>query len=488
MFQMFGPLCLSFALAASPSHTAGVHLAPHAVLDQDGARAQAAPREAAAPRRDRVDAGEAAAQAGDDVVTFDELDRLLLDRHAFGPASEDALTFLVQNALIAHLAAEAGVVVTTEQVEARWAELDRVTREQGLEGGLEGYRQEKGVERADFLRALENQLRLAELTRRALGLPADQPVPEYDQQIWLEQQVGSQELVRLPRPWEDGVVARLGEIEVRAKDLALRLRDAIGPREVRDALFQLLLLRRVEVACAKYPKSAREAAVDLEVARRRSEASSNPAYKGVDFDALLRAQGLDPQTFRNDPAIRIAALSTLYIDTEYAGDRLRAAYDAEKKWFDDRFGESVDAYLVFVVTSEEPDALVPFTRASARARLADIAKTVDSEPAFAATAAQLGQDQDNGIVASGLGPVHREDMRLDAELRSKVYELYDAGVRGTSEPVELSTGVGLFYIGTHRPTPNFEGMRDAVHKELRRRFLVDLLPIEQLATYLDQPQ
>lgn len=453
--------------------------------DTGAAAESAIGTQAIAPRRDRVESGEVAAQLGDHAVSWAELDKVLLARHALGPIANNALQFLAESGLISHMGTEAGIRIAPTAVEARFAELDRQTRESGIEDGLDGHLERSNVKRADLLRALENQLVLAELTRRALGLPKGQSVPDHDQQIWLDQQLSQRPLERLARPWTDGVVARVGEVEIRADQLAVRLRDSLGRDRVRDALFQIMLAQRVEAQCADLPESAKDAAIELEIQRRREDTSSNPAYQGVSFDALLKAQGLDPEQYHHDPAVRIAALSNLVIDVRYAGAALEAAYRAEQQWFDDRFGESVRAYVIFAIAAETPDGIVRFTPETARARLKELRATLDSEPAFAATAGQLHQDPSNGIAATNLGRVHRADTRVDSEICNIVFALHASGVTGVSEPVDMSTGVALFYLGEHTATPEFAGLRDDVHTELRRRFLVELAPANRLVTYLD---
>ncbi len=457
--------------------------------DTSGSAAAPAPADAITDaitaRRERVDSGEVAAQFGDDVVTWTELDALMLARHALGPVAEEPLAFLAQSSLIERLGREAAIEITSAQIEARYNELDRLTLEGGVEGGLSGHLEREGVARADFLEALRDQLVLAELTRRALRLPADRTVPESDQAVFLEQQMSGRSIEPLPRPWKDDVVARFGDIDIFGKDLAARLRNVLGREKVRDALFQLALAARVERECKDLPADVREAALALEIAQRRADAESDPRYQGVSFDALLSAQGLDPAAYASDPSVRIAALSTLVVDTRWAGDKLEQAYRAEKEWFDGQFGESIEAAIVFAITNEKPDGIVKFTREQARVRLADIAAISETKTAFAATVAKVQQDASDGIVASDLGRVQRTNARLDAELRETVFRLHAEGVRGTSAPVELSTGVGVFFIGEHRPTPPFAELRDQVHTELRRRLLVGLLPAEELATYVD---
>lgn len=467
---------LSTSLAAPCQDTNGASAAP--------ASSPAAAKPAPA-RRERVASGEVAAQFGDDVVTWAELDALMLARHALGPVAEEPLAFLAQSSLIERLGRDAGIEITAAQIEARYTELDRLTREGGVEGGLSGHLEREGVARADFLEALHDQLVLAELTRRALRLPADRTVPESDQAVYLEQQMSGRAIEPLPRPWKDDVVARFGDIDIFGKDLAARLRNVLGRDKVRDALFQLALAARVERECKDLPAQVREAALSLEIAQRRADAESDPRYQGVSFDALLSAQGLDPAAYASDPSVRIAALSTLVVDTRYAGDKLEQAYLAEKEWFDGQFGESVEAAILFAVTSSNPDGIVKFTREQARARLVEIAAISETKTAFAATMAKVQQDAGDGIVASDLGRVQRTNARLDAELRDAIFRLHTEGVRGTSAPVELSTGVAVFFIGEHRPTPPFAEMRDQVHTELRRRLLVGLLPAEELATYVD---
>jgi hypothetical protein len=466
---------LSTSLAAPCQDTSGATTTP-----------ASSPTVPAPARRERVASGEVAAQFGDDVVTWAELDALMLARHALGPVAEEPLAFLAQSALIERLGREAGIEITAAQIEARYTELDRLTREGGVEGGLSGHLEREGVARADFLEALRDQLVLAELTRRALRLPADRTVPDSDQAVFLEQQMSGRSIEPLPRPWKDDVVARFGDIDILGKDLAARLRNVLGRDKVRDALFQLALAARVERECKDLPREVREAALTLEIAQRRADAESDPRYQGVSFDALLSAQGLDPAAYASDPSVRIAALSTLVVDTRYAGDKLEQAYLAEKEWFDGQFGESIEASILFAVTSVKPDGIViHLTREQARARLADIAAISETKTAFAATVAKVRQDESDGIVASDLGRVQRTNARLDAELRETIFRLHSEGVRGTSAPVDLSTGVAVFFIGEHRPTPPFAELRDYVHTELRRRLLVGLLPAEELATYVD---
>lgn len=480
---MIHSLLSSLALVLTAAPQSNQEPAPAA-----GVAPAAAPAAALAPvARERVDSGEVAAQFGTDVVTWAELDALVLGRHALGPLAEEPLTFLAQAALIEKLGREAGITITRAQVDARFAELDQRTRAEGIDGGLVGHLERTGVARADFLAALEDQLTLAELTRRALGLRADQAVPEHEQQMFLDEQMQGRQIERLTRPWQDDVVARFGDIDIKGRDLAARLRNVLGRDKVRDALFQLALAARVERECRDVPPEARSAAIELEIAQRRTEAEADQRYQGISFDALLRAQGLDPQTYGTDPSVRIAALSTLVIDRRHPGAKLEEAYLAEKEYFDGNFGESIRALIVFAAANDQPDGIVKFTREQARVRLREIAAQNTSEPAFAATAARLQQDAGDGIAASDLGRVYRTNQRIDTELRDVVFRLHAEGVRGTSAPVELSTGVGLFFIGEHRPTPPFADLAPQVHTELRRRLLVGLLPVRELVTYLDAP-
>ena len=431
-----------------------------------------------------------AAKAADLVLSFDQLDALLLDRYGGAPEGLEALGELVDRAIIQSLAESEGLEVGEAEVNERWLELDRATRDEGVAGGLREYLEQSGVDPEEFRRLLRLSLVQEVLARRALGIPDGDPVTAEQQTAWLDTLIEVRGLETVPRPWPEGIAARCGDLVVTTDELVREVRGRLPDDTLRTACFELLLERRVLERMPDLNAETIERAVDAEIARRKAQAEANPEYGGLGYSQLLAARGLTLDVVRRDSAVRAAALSHLWVERGFDQDELRAVYESERSEFDGRFGEGVAVARIQLVAGERKNTLVPRTYEEAEDELTALRARIGGTEDFLRLAAELnekagarGQDSEVGVVTRLAGG-------LPAPLRAAVFEVLDQDPGDVSGrvlgPFRVQGAVLLVCLGARRPAPTWEEMSSLVARDLRRRFLDESLPRRTLRTWLDE--
>ena len=432
----------------------------------------------------RLETGLALAVSGVHAVDDAQFERLLLERFGMAGPGEQAVRFLAGIKLIEAVAAEQGLAISDEELRSRLVALDEQVRQAGAPNGLLAELAGTRLSAKAFRETMRTALLHERLTRLALELPDDEPVSPGSQELWLEQTLRERGWSRLPRPWVDGVVGLAGEEPITETELAETLRAQLPEGDLRTALRHLLLVGAVEGALTGVPKAELEAALDKEIGRRRAEAKANPKYQGIPFESLLQAQGQTLELFRRDPVVRIAAFSTLWVDRRYDDAGLRAAYDAERAFFDDRFGPAIRTRLLFLQAG--PAAVRDYAQAEEEALT--FGRRVTSEESFAALVRERSEERNTAPSGGDLGYVTRKLPGLPEEFVDAIWsEAEGQALPRLSNPVRLSAGVALFWLGHKRPAPPWEELRGYVRTELRRRFLVERVPEDSVQTFLDLP-
>lgn len=433
------------------------------------------------------DWGEVAARGREATLAWAELDALLVARHAMGEDGRAALRQLLRARLLDRLARESRLEVTPAMVAARWAEIEREVVAAGQAPSLEAYLQEEGVDREVFGEFLRLAIVQETLARRALGIPQGREINAEQQEMWLDQ-VMQQRGTQLPAPpWDDGVVARCGDLAVSARDFTLFLRTQLPVEAVREACYQLLLEQRVRARMPDLSAPALAAAVEAEVARRRAEVAEDARYKGLAYEQVLAAQGMRIEAVRSDPAVVSAACAHLWVDRSFGEEGLRRVYSQEREHFDGLYGEAREVHALYLRGAVFTNPLNPRTLEQAEAELTQLADRVASRSDFLGLVAERSEDPPSREKEGLLGWVQRGDERVPAPIRTAAFgeggrELGEGRLVG---PVRLPTGAALLWIGARRPAPGWDTMREAVHRELRRRFLEECLPRDSVVTYLD---
>lgn len=467
----FAPLALALAALAGPASAAG----------REGEQAAYVPPTNTALPPARVGAVE---------LSWDELDRVLIDRYAMSREGREALDQLLRTLVVARIGSERGIEVPGRAVERRWEELDRDVRASGEDGGLAAELRSNRVDPTYFRAMLRVAIVQERLTREALGIGGDEPVSGDQQQIWLGQEMTRRGLEAPPPPWDDGVVARCGDVVVRVEDYVAALRHQLPLDELRETCHQLLLARLAEQRLGTVPPGEMERALDREFQRRRSEAEADPKYQGVSYESLLEARGLTVESMRRDPSVRVAALAALWVEREFGEAGLRETYARERAYFDGTYGEAVRGRALVLKAARFKNDMNPRTFDEADAILHRLADQVTDEESMIELVRTHADDPNDRTAGGDTGWITRLDPRVSDELREALFAALTPDGRVPDDgvllgPLHTQASALLFWLSEARPTPPWEEMAEHVARVLRKRFLDDLFAPEAMATYLD---
>ena len=425
------------------------------------------------------------ARARDSVLLWKELDPLLLRRRAMSQDGRAALRHLSESKLLEVLARERSIEVPKAVVEQRWKELDQQIRGSGDARGVVAYLRRARLTEAEFRRFLELSFVHETLTRRALGLPDGATVNGDQQSMWIEEELAARGYVERPPPWKDGVVARATGFDVHADEYARYLRLRLDPEDVEEDCYQLMLYRRM---LARMPDLAPEKlaeSVAREIERRRTEAESDPRHKGVPYAQLLASQGIAFDTLDEDPAVLVAALSKLWVERSYNDEALRRVYSSEREYFDGVVGPALETSMLFLRAGQFKNEFVTRTFAEAEDELRALAPKIHGRDDFRRLAQERSEEAASREKGGELGFVTPLGGRVPGEIKAEVARrLADAKPfeRGLAGPVRLPTGCALLWFESRRPAPAWDVMAQHVQRELRKRFVDEVLPRASLVT------
>lgn len=426
------------------------------------------------------------------IVTFAQLDEVLIWRDGRSSDGEAALRQLLELRTLKLLAEQQNIVITDEALLERFEELDAQARQDGVTGGLAQYIKDTGVEPAEFREYLRLAMIHETLTRAAFNIDADKDVTGDQQQLWLEQTLTSRGYVAKPHPWAGGVVCTSGDLTITREEFAVHLRKQIDREDKDEAIYLILLERAVRARMPEVSDEGVAAALDREIQRRTEEAESNPLYQGASYEQLLDARGLSTASLRHDPAIRASALAYEVVDRANDDAALRAFYAKESVYFDGRFGESVQVRMVFKNATERADDPLRPSFVEIEEEMRDLAAAIGSPEEFLRVVEIHSQNRDTRENDGILGRMTRHTAGAPQTLRDAVFEAVDAAKAtegGTIDgviigPIRVPTGVMIAMLSDRRPAPRWDVMKEHVHHDLRRRFLEETLMRASVLTYL----
>ena len=437
-----------------------------------------------------------AARYGDTTVTFAEFDSLLLSRHALSKIGREARLFLLKLQVIDAIAGEEGVVASEDQIRAMQEEIERgvVTARQAK--SLAEYLEREGVTEEEFLEKLRLAVLQQTLARRALGIPEDQPISSEQQEMWIEDAIGERELTEHPAPWGKGVLVSGAGIRIGRDEFLAFLRTRLDESQVRDALLELLLVKRMRERMPDLSQKALDEAIAVEIAGRAGEVAKDPKYQGLTYQQLLESQGIVWATWPSDPAILRSALAKLWVERSYDEATLRQLYEDEREKFDGLYGEAIETWVLFLRAGRMVNELVPRTYETAEKELYELSKEVTSRTVFEARVAHLSENLTTREKQGLLGWVTRLGTTGPLPVREAIFHALDSGAYqpGAPEnattrlvgPVRTSSGVLLLWLGRRRPAPSWNTMANHVRSELRQDFAVASLEVREVVTYLDR--
>ncbi|MEM8713873.1 MAG: hypothetical protein AAGG01_23260, partial [Planctomycetota bacterium] len=424
------------------------------------------------------------------IVTFDDLNEVLIWRDGNSPSGEAALRQLLELRVIESVGKARGIQITEAMLDERYRFLDSRAREGGVAGGLADYIKSQGVDQKQFRDYLRLAMVHESVTRAALGLAADAEVTADQQQIWLAQELKDRGYQPQPHPWAEGVVCTSGDVVITRGEFADHLRSQVDDADEREACYLILLERAVRERMPEVSAEGASRALDRELERRAAEAEANPDFQGVAYGELLKARGLSIEAVRRDPAIRAAALAHEAIDRRHNDASLRAFYEEERQFFDGRFGEAVEIRVLFKNAVDEEDNPLVDSFRKVEQSLREMKAAIVGPEDFLRVVDQFSQDKTTRERGGLLGQITRAGASPELEaLRREVFAVVDAtpdAAEGTIiGPIRLGKGSVLALLGKRSPAPTWSEMQDHVHRELRGRFLNETLARKSVVTYVD---
>ena len=424
------------------------------------------------------------------IVTFDDLNDLLIWRDGNGPNGQAALRQLLELRVIESKGRAEGIVITEAMLNERYIDLDALAKAEGTQGGLAAVIQSQGIPPEQFREYLRLSMIHAALTRAALRLPADAEVTGDQQQIWLTQELKDRGYEAKPHPFTEGVVCISGDVVITRKEFGDHLRSQVDDVDEREACYLILLERAIRARMPEVTSEGANKALDREIERRSAEAEANPDYQGVSYESLLEARGLSIEAVRRDPAIRAAALAHEAIDRRHDEDSLRKIYEDERQVFDGKFGEAIELSILFKnAVEQENNPLVPSFR-KVEQDLREMKAAIAGPEDFVRVVELHSQDKSTRERGGLLGQITRagnsKELRAIREAAFAVVDADPEKAAGTIVgPIRIEKGVILGLLGARTPAPTWADMQNHVHRELRGRFLAETLDRKSVATYLD---
>ena len=425
-----------------------------------------------------------AARAEGAVLTFAEFDELSGQRHGMTETGRAALDHLLRARLLERLAKESRLVIDTAEVEARRAQVESDVIASGQADSLADYLSASRITPAVFHEFLRIGMIQEELARRAYGMPVERTPNGELQEAWLDQIIDQRGTVLTPPPWEGprAVVGRCGDVEVRLDEFMTHLRTQISPEDIAADCYQLMLQKKLAGRLPDLSEEARERGIDAELDRRRAVFAADPAHQGVPFDQVMTAKGQPPEQLRRDPAVVIGSLAQLWLDHTHGEQGMRATYQAEREWFDGRFGETIEVSVIFLRAAVMRNDLNPRTFEEAELELARLAEEITTKAEFEAKARTRSEDITSREGGGSLGWLTRRAGGAPEQLVGTAFANPGSGLYG---PLRIGPGVVLAWIGDLRQAPEWPVMREHVSNELRRRFLEEALPKESVVTWME---
>jgi len=442
------------------------------------------------------------------LITFAELDALLVARHGKRAEGQDVLARLLNMKVLHKLAADAGVEISSKQLDDRIAEINQKLLDQGYEGGLAAQLVASDISPEIFRSTFAVSLAMEELARLALGQPEGERPGPGQQEAWMKTMMEARggSLNNDPFPTkETGIAATSGDVTVTMAEFYEHLRDELPRQFVEQSCTQMILEKRLRAKAGTIEDAEWQAAVDLEISRRRARHNANPETQGVSYEALLDAQGMGIAGIKKDPAVVVTALtSVLSWRDEVAAAKAagstatdveelrnagrRALYEEERELFDGYYGERLHLAACVLRSAEVPDEVVTRTTEEAHAYLGRLAPGIPDAEGFRLIVGKLSDDAGAKENGGELGWFGRGDERLPQNIRDAAFDYWAAkGKDGVAGPIDVVGGVAILWVGPLQPAPEWELLSQAVQSELQARTLSAAMPPAGIQIFRDPP-
>jgi hypothetical protein len=262
----------------------------------------------------------------------------MASRHvrADSPVGRETLSNLVEETLVANEANKRQASVSDAELEKQINLLDCQLRQ--YKTSLEAEMRSKGVSPEVFRAKLRKQLLLQQLTREDQRIPANQAVGNDQQKVWLKNKRDSAKIELDRSKLKRGEIALVDGVPVEDRVFVRALLTSADKREVRrtvDFLSQYVFGMNL-LEQAGMPLT--EADVEQEFQERKRIFESNPEYRGIEYEAIVKERtGFDAVALKASRGFRLNAAVSKLARKLFSPTDVKAYYDQNLGWFGPRY-------------------------------------------------------------------------------------------------------------------------------------------------------
>jgi hypothetical protein len=255
---------------------------------------------------------------------------------ADNPVGREALNNLIDEILVANEASRRQITVTEPDLDRRVRDIDCQLRQHKT--CLEAEMRTKNISMETFRGKLRKQILLELLTREDQRIPANQPVGNDQQKVWLKNRRDAAKVevdrARLNR----GETALIDGTPVEDKVFVRALLASADRKEIRkvaDFLLQYVFgLHLLEQAGSPLT----EADVEQEFQDRKRAFESNPEFRGIEYEAIVKERtGFDAAALKQSRGFRLNAAVSKLARRLFSETDVRGYYETNLSYFGPRY-------------------------------------------------------------------------------------------------------------------------------------------------------
>lgn len=398
-------------------------------------------------------------------VTLDEFCNELASQH-LRPAGKGlkVVEALVQSYLISRELTKYGLSVTPEEIDAQIAEIDQRLQKRG--SSLKEQLETNKVPMAVLRQKLRLVAGLDKLVRRSKGnnVPANRPISDLHRNAWLKDKREASKIAMPPKKLPVGVVATVDGHRITAREFAKDFMITLEPAEAARVIENIMQEKLVMRLLASRGLKLTEADLLTEWNYRKKKFQSNPRYKGIPYDDIVKQQtGLDATSLRASLGFRVNAAVGVMSRNWFTPVQIAEGY----KKHESRYGPRLSISHILIEGSDDDFRQKTGTPslAVAKSRAEHVLGELENGLRFEDLARVWSKDRataGKGGVLPTFTPGRSlyEQPIIDCAMRLKVGEV--------SKPVLTRSGYHLVKLRGSEPSP---GLDDAEVKEDLRRFM-----------------
>ena len=306
-----------------------------------------------------------------------------------GSEGEDALSALLDEALVRGSLKRRGLSVSEDDLKKKFDSLDRLMRGRTGKGLAETIAAE-GLDLNTFKAKLRNVVGLEKLVPQDLKIPEGQEVKDVHLRAWLAQKRGQATIIRDESKLPPHAIMRVDDQVVTRSEFVNQLLDISGlAKKIRselDVLIQVALLDRI---LAEFRISLTPEDFESEWRSRKAEFEKDPTHEGLSYEAMIKERsGWSAARWRRSPAFKLHTGISRIGRSHFSEADLKAAYEKHRSFFGPTLGL---AHILIRATDKSKGGLPSYADAKKTAqrilddvlkgrRLADLARLYSEDP------------------------------------------------------------------------------------------------------------